>query len=610
MTEALIYILKWAVTLAVLHSVYGLLMRRETFHTLNRAMLLTILAAAMLLPLCRIQTETASPITEVTASMEEFIIDNAYTTQVQPSDSAPAAPELALWPRLAAVVYVAGAAVCWLVYLRSLVALWLLIARSRRIRTVKMPHGVRVVVSSHTSVACSWMNWIILPEGLDGEKLRTVLTHEMSHVRLGHSWDMLLSEFTARTLWFLPSAWMLRKDLRNVHEYQADSRVLASGVDSDRYLNLLISTATAGTGHSPANSFNQSPLKKRLYMMCRKPSTKAAALKAVYILPLLTVAIVAFARPAIVSDIKQELATEEAAAPLLSPKALTEAVVEAALPETEAEAPAEAAVTAEPDATAIPAETDAVTTVESRLTHALDSITSSMKMRKIGMAAYVKSNKRTGRQDTFRICELYVDGKLAMRFTNNRETYATDGNRRYVLTPLYAFEISTDSRRGYTFKRYEVKRRDMARQTSSEAKAATDDGLPEISNLEIAPMTESEYRFMSNKFWIEQHPNETHLIILKLIKSNRQKVVIDGVSRYIMDMDTYDRYMCRGIKGFGKKELAGYVVGHNGDVVKFTLVFPPLDKSVKRISIHKKNGNTGNVYNLKDVTRRPAKIIR
>lgn len=610
MTEALIYILKWAVTLAVLHSVYGLLMRRETFHTLNRAMLLTILAAAMLLPLCRIQTETASPITEVTASMEEFIIDNAYTTQVQTADSATAAPELALWPRLAAVVYVAGAAVCWLVYLRSLVALWLLIARSRRIRTVKMPHGVRVVVSSRTSVACSWMNWIILPEGLDGEKLRTVLTHEMSHVRLGHSWDMLLSEFTARTLWFLPSAWMLRKDLRNVHEYQADSRVLASGVDSDRYLNLLINTATAGTSHSPANSFNQSPLKKRLYMMCRKPSTKAAALKAVYILPLLTVAIVAFARPAIVSDIKQELATEEAAAPLLSPKALTEAVAEAALPETEAEAPAEAAVTAEPEATAIPAETDAVTTVESRLTHALDSITSSMKMRKIGMAAYVKINKRTGRQDTFRICELYVDGKLAMRFTNNRETYATDGNRRYVLTPLYTFEISTDSRRGYTFRRYEVKRRDMARQTSSEAKAATDDGLPELRDLDTAPITASEYRRMRNKFWIEQHADETHFIMLKLIGSDRQRLVLDGVSRYIMDLDTGDRYMCRGIKGFGKKELKGYVVGHNGDVVKFTLVFPPLDKAVKRITIRKKDDNAGYVYKLKDVTRQPARIIR
>lgn len=115
---------------------------------------------------------------------------------------------------------------------------------------------------------------------------------------------------------------------------------------------------------------------------------------------------------------------------------------------------------------------------------------------------------------------------------------------------------------------------------------------------------------MRNKFWIEQHADETHLIMLKLIGSDRQRLVLDGVSRYIMDLDTGDRYMCRGIKGFGKKELKGYVVGHNGDVVKFTLVFPPLDKAVKRITIQKKDNNAGYVYKLKDVTRQPARIIR
>ena len=82
------------------------------------------------------------------------------------------------------------------------------------------------------------------------------------------------------------------------------------------------------------------------------------------------------------------------------------------------------------------------------------------------------------------------------------------------------------------------------------------------------------------------------------------------MTRYIEDRKTGDRYMCRGIKGYGKTQLEGYITGRKGSIVKFTLIFPPLDKHVETIAVRKKDERSVTPVRLDDVIRRPAKIIR
>lgn len=132
MTAALIYIIKWAALLTLFHSAYGLLLRRETLHSVNRAVLLAIMGAAMVLPLCHVPTAEPSPIAEAAATAETFIIEQAYGGPQPAAGTAAPAHQLALWPRVLAMAYVAGLAASWLAYLRSLASLWLLIARGRR----------------------------------------------------------------------------------------------------------------------------------------------------------------------------------------------------------------------------------------------------------------------------------------------------------------------------------------------------------------------------------------------------------------------------------------------------------------------------------------------
>lgn len=52
MTEFLTYDLKVAVLIAVFYFCYRLLMERETFHRLNRIVLLSSIALSLVLPLC------------------------------------------------------------------------------------------------------------------------------------------------------------------------------------------------------------------------------------------------------------------------------------------------------------------------------------------------------------------------------------------------------------------------------------------------------------------------------------------------------------------------------------------------------------------------------
>ena len=40
--------------------------------------------------------------------------------------------------------------------------------------------------------------------------------------------------------WYCPAIWLLRNELHTLHEYEADSRVLASGVKREEYQIFLI----------------------------------------------------------------------------------------------------------------------------------------------------------------------------------------------------------------------------------------------------------------------------------------------------------------------------------------------------------------------------------
>jgi TonB family protein len=115
-----------------------------------------------------------------------------------------------------------------------------------------------------------------------------ILAHERGHIRLHHSWDLLLVDTLTALQWFNPAMWMLRSDLRAIHEYEADGEVLSQGINARQYQYLLITKAVSIGGYSLANGISHSTLKNRINMMLHtKQSSRSRQLKLLALLPII-----------------------------------------------------------------------------------------------------------------------------------------------------------------------------------------------------------------------------------------------------------------------------------------------------------------------------------
>ena len=245
--------------------------------------------------------ETVMPEPEgmVTPLTEEDILSDHASAEsvaaVQPSVSEAVETSRGVeipWRQIGIVIYLAGVAAVIFVTVRSIVGLHRLM---RRGRCERLDDGTTLVRMDENVAPISWCRNIVISERDLRENGAAILAHERAHVRLHHSLDLLLVDLAGAVQWFNPAMWLLRRDLRAIHEYEADAAVIASGVDARSYQLLLIRKAVGGRWYSIANSFNHSKLKNRITMMLREKSSRRTRARALLLLPLAGLALGAFA---------------------------------------------------------------------------------------------------------------------------------------------------------------------------------------------------------------------------------------------------------------------------------------------------------------------------
>ena len=357
MSEFLTYSLRTGACIAVFYLFFKLLLSRETFHAFNRALVLAATAVSFVLPLCVITVQRTLPVRETVSTSDEYPYP-AYADIVTPaadtSTDAPAGGSLSAarvmaasatplpeetvapepegmatplteadilsdhasaesvaavqpsvseavetsrgveipWRQIGIVIYLAGVAAVIFVTVRSIVGLHRLM---RRGRCERLDDGTTLVRMDENVAPISWCRNIVISERDLRENGAAILAHERAHVRLHHSLDLLLVDLAGAVQWFNPAMWLLRRDLRAIHEYEADAAVIASGVDARSYQLLLIRKAVGGRWYSIANSFNHSKLKNRITMMLREKSSRRTRARALLLLPLAGLALGAFA---------------------------------------------------------------------------------------------------------------------------------------------------------------------------------------------------------------------------------------------------------------------------------------------------------------------------
>ena len=266
------------------------MLRKESFFHFNRILLISIMLLSLILPLCDFHA----------LSFENNPIQDGMTTIILPTVTIGAAEEMPVsdsinWINVMLYIYFIG---------MITTALWKLVQICLLYRTIHScvlwkdrQNGITIYCHAQDIAPFSWFNTIVISENDYQNNAKEILCHEIGHIRHYHSLDILLVNIIETIQWWNPLSWILASSLRDVHEYEADDEVLTSGVNIKQYQMLLIRKAVGSSSYAFANSFNHSLLKKRITMMLKSKSNPWMRTKALYIIPVATIALSVFATP-------------------------------------------------------------------------------------------------------------------------------------------------------------------------------------------------------------------------------------------------------------------------------------------------------------------------
>lgn len=258
---------------------YKLVMSGEKQMTLNRAVLWTIYAvafAAYPLSTLHFRNGTAAPAAAVDFGLTPLAAAPAASSQL---------------PGILVAIYLSGVVIALLAVIVTAVRLTSLVRTGHR----QEHDGYTLVLLPAGKVApFSWGHYVVMGEDDYAAAGSVITAHELAHIRHRHCADLLFAQAACILLWYNPAAWLMREELKTVHEYQADASVLDSGIEPRTYQMLLIKKAVGTRFQSLANSLNHSKLKKRITMMCKEKNSGLRRLRSIVLAmaPVVAVAVV------------------------------------------------------------------------------------------------------------------------------------------------------------------------------------------------------------------------------------------------------------------------------------------------------------------------------
>ena len=315
-----IYSVKVAVCLALFYLFHKLLMSRDTFHTFNRFAILSMMLLSLVLPLLHMSLDSEAGINRGTVALEGLV------AQTVVADGGNGVGEGLTLTQVLLAAYVLGVV---LFVGKALLSVGSLLRLIRRARCVEVRNGIRIYTMQGDISPFSWFRYIIMSEKDWQENRREIVLHEMAHIRRCHSMDVAVCNMMIVFQWYNPAAWLLKRELQTLHEYEADEAVLSAGVDVTHYQMLLIRKAVGERLFSMANNLNHNSLKKRITMMKIKRTNPMQKAKIAFVLPLAAMTVAAFASQK-VENLSEKVEQESEAFSSLSDNPVVRAVGETA----------------------------------------------------------------------------------------------------------------------------------------------------------------------------------------------------------------------------------------------------------------------------------------
>lgn len=279
-----------SVCTSVFYLAYNVALSKETFFKMNRIVLLLAVLASVVLP---IWTLTISKEIIISQDLRQDIFVGGFSGDQLSASIDNAKDWRDFMPVIALIVFLTGATI---ISIKNLYGVFQ-ISRIIKYSIKETKSDVNIHISKNDVIPFSWFRNIIISEEDYNSNREIIIEHERAHIQLNHNYDLLFINTVAIFQWFNPLFWLLRKELITIHEYQADNHVLQNGIDARKYQYLLISKGTMQSFSIPVvNHLCSGNFQKRIKMMLKKRSNPNKAIKVLLLIPLLAIAIAAFAK--------------------------------------------------------------------------------------------------------------------------------------------------------------------------------------------------------------------------------------------------------------------------------------------------------------------------
>jgi TonB family protein len=285
MIEVLLYIIKSILAGAIFFGFYHLFMRRESYLNLSRFYLLISAVLMVILPLIGIF------IPDVFAPGRQSVLPVITLPEVVVTASRIVTPEeervLMSWAGLGYLAVTMALLAGFMVSIFRIIRFYRSTTHAEKLED-------NVYLVSGTGSPFSFLGRVFISnQYIQHPDLKSILVHENTHIKQKHLLDLIFLELLSSIFWFNPFFFLIKRAMREVHEYLADREVIRHGTEPVAYQQLLFNEVSGNAQYVIANNFNLLT-KKRIIMLIRK-SGKKAALRIGILMPFLMAATIVIA---------------------------------------------------------------------------------------------------------------------------------------------------------------------------------------------------------------------------------------------------------------------------------------------------------------------------
>ena len=289
MTAFAYYLLKVIICSGILFLYYHLALRNKLFHQWNRFYLLAAIVISLFTPIVQVSIlhQTSEEPNKAIQALQVLQSADGYLEEVTIGDHQPVSTDQ--WLIMIYIIISAGFLISVLLSFQKIIS----IIKSH---TIQWVDKIRFVNTNAQGTPFSFLNFIFWNEGIDiqTETGQQIFQHELVHVKEKHTLDKLFVQFILVVFWCNPFFWLIRRELKLIHEFIADQKAVGEH-GAAALAAMILSSSYPSQFNSITNQFFQTSIKRRLSMLTKIQNPKINYLSRILALPILAITVLAFA---------------------------------------------------------------------------------------------------------------------------------------------------------------------------------------------------------------------------------------------------------------------------------------------------------------------------